>query len=132
MLRQIMGEVRAIIEHFNIRVICVYWDTKFCGIEIFDADDVVDPAWEINVGAGGGTNFDDCWKWLDANLDEHDIDPEAMVFFSDLECSNYPKDDPGMPLIWAQVPSYGNNFQTTYISYLPDYGKHVKVPIYGD
>jgi predicted metal-dependent peptidase len=129
-LKQIMGEVRAIIETFNIRVIVIYWNTRFQGVEIFEPEDVLDPGWVMNAKSGGGTDFTDCWDWLEEHMDEHDIEPEAIVFFSDLECSDYPAYEPDMPVIWAQVPDYYGKFETCYLEYLPGYGSHVKIPIY--
>jgi predicted metal-dependent peptidase len=129
-LRQIMGEVRTIIESFNIRVIVIYWNTGFRGVEIFEPEDVLEPTWVLNAKSGGGTSFEGCWDWLEENVDEYDIEPEAIVFFSDLECSDYPDYEPDMPVIWAQVPDYYGSFDTSYLHYLPDYGSHVKIPIY--
>jgi predicted metal-dependent peptidase len=130
-LAQCAAEIQTIVSAYNIRVIVVYWDTKFRSMEIFDASDVVDPEFSLNIAGRGGTRFSGCWDWMDENLWEHDIDPKAMIFFSDLECSEYPADDPEMPVVWAQLP-YGGHFDECYIEYLPSYGKHVRVPIYGE
>jgi predicted metal-dependent peptidase len=129
-LSQIATEIQTIVSAFSIRVVVVYWDTGFRDIEIFEPTDVLDPEFGLDIKGRGGTGFGDCWDWIDDNQDEFEIDPKAIIFFSDLECSEYPADEPGMPVLWAQVPSYGNRFDTSYIKYLPDYGEHVKVPIY--
>lgn len=129
-LTQIASEIQEIVGSFNIRVIVVYWSTEFKGMEMFDASDVMDPDFKLTAKGRGGTRFGDCWEWLHDHEAEFDIDPKAIIFFSDLECSNYPSDDPGMPVLWAQVPEYDNSFQTHYLQYLPDYGSHVRVPIY--
>jgi predicted metal-dependent peptidase len=128
-LAQIATEIQTIVGTYNIRVVVIYWDTKYRDMEVFDAHDVVDPEFRLNIHGRGGTNFGGCWDWLDENMMDFDIDPKAMVFFSDLECSSYPRESPDMPVIWAQVP-YDGSFQHSYIQYLPDYGKHVKVPVY--
>lgn len=128
MLAQIMAEVRNIIEHFNIRVIVVYWDTKYKGHEIFDPEEVADPSWGLTAKGRGGTSFGDVLDWMDSELDELEVVPEAVIFFSDLECSNYPKDEPELPWLWCQVPD-GGRFNDNYLHHLPDWGRHVRIPI---
>lgn len=129
-LEQICAEVQTIVQQHGVRCIVVYWDTKFQGIEVFEPNDVLDPEWGLNSQGGGGTDFEDCFTWLDENSYDFDFDPKAMVFFSDLECRSYPEEDPGMPLLWCQVPEYDGSFSTYYEDHLPDYGRHVKVPVY--
>ena len=129
-LQQIAREIQTIVGGFNIRVIVVYWSTRFKGMEMFDASDVMEPDFKLTATGRGGTNFSKCWDWIYDHEIEFDIDPKALIFFSDLECSDYPNEDPGLPVLWAQVPGYGNRFITSYLSYLPDYGDRVKVPVY--
>jgi predicted metal-dependent peptidase len=128
-LRQIASEIQTVVGGFNIRVIVVYWSTTFKGMEIFDASDVLEPGFKLTATGRGGTDFTDCWDWMFDNEVEFDLDPKACIFFSDLECSDYPDEDPGMPVLWAHVPC-GNRFITSYLKYLPDYGDRVKVPVY--
>ena len=128
-LSKIMGEIRSIIEEFDIRVIVVYWDTGYRGHEIFDASDVLDPSWTMNTSGRGGTRFYDVWTWLEDNLWELDIDPKGIIFFSDLECRAYPAEEPGLPLIWCQTPDSYGRFEHSYIKHLPDYGKRVLIPV---
>lgn len=129
-LGQTAREIQEIVSEFNIRVVVVYWDTGFRDMEVFEPGDVLDPEFNLSVKGRGGTNFSNCWDWLQENQDDFDINPKAMIFFSDMECSKYPEDYPGMPVIWAQLPAYRNQFITSYLSHLPDYGEHVRVPIY--
>jgi predicted metal-dependent peptidase len=132
-LSMIAAEIQEIVGNFNIRVIVVYWDTSFRGMEIFDATDVMDPAFNLDISGRGGTNFEGCFDWMFDKQYEFDFDPKAMVFFSDMECDQYPEDDPGMPMLWCQVPyCYGGmtSWCDDYLEYVPDYGKLVRVPIY--
>lgn len=129
-LKQIAKEIQTIVAGFNIRVIVVYWSTVFKGMEVFDASDVLEPDFKLSATGRGGTNFNKCWDWIEANRDEIYFDPKAIIFFSDLECSDYPEDDPDVPVLWAHVPGYRNSYITSYLKYLPDYGKRVKVPVY--
>jgi predicted metal-dependent peptidase len=129
-LAQIMAEVRKIISTFHIRVVVVYWDTDFKGIEIFDESDVLDPNWKLDVTGRGGTIFSDVLNWMDNNLADLEVDPEAVVFFSDLECSRYPDGEPDLPWLWAQVPDYNGNFEHSYLKYKPEWGTHVTIPVF--
>jgi predicted metal-dependent peptidase len=129
-LEQMMAEIRVIIEQFHIRVIVVYWDTGFKAVEIFDESDVLAPDWGLHVKGGGGTDFTDVLDWMDENLADLDVDPKAVIFFTDMECRRYPVDsEPDLPWIWAHVPS-GSNFETGYLQYKPDWGRYIKIPIF--
>jgi hypothetical protein len=102
----------------------------FQGMEIFDEDDVLDPTWKLSIKGRGGTDFTHCWDWMDDNLYELEVEPKAIVFFSDLECRSYPREEPELPLLWCQTPDRGNNFEHGFIVYLPSWGKRVLIPIY--
>ena len=129
-LQKIAGEAKEIVEGFNVRVVMVYWDTGYKAMEIFEPSDVLDPEWKLSIKGRGGTNFSQCWNWMEENQYDLEIDPKAIIFFSDLECSSYPENDPNLPLIWCQVPDCRNSFDHSYIKYLPEYGKHVTIPVY--
>ena len=130
-LSQAAVEIQTIVASYNIRVVVVFWDTKFRSMEVFDTTDVIDPEFKLSISGRGGTDFAGCWEWLYENMEDFEIDPKAMVFFSDMECDSYPDEEPGMPVIWAHLPSYGNNtFITSYLDHLPEYGNLVRVPIY--
>jgi predicted metal-dependent peptidase len=125
-LAQIMAEVRNIIEQFTVRVIVVYWNTQYTHHEEFEPEDIFDPGWSLNASPGGGTNFAKCWDWLD---EQDEIDPEGIVFFTDFECEDWPMEDPGVPVIWAQVPDYNGRYTRSYDNYMPEYGSRVIIPL---
>ncbi|MBW2645182.1 MAG: hypothetical protein JRE23_03200 [Deltaproteobacteria bacterium] len=124
-LAQIMAESRNIIETFQVRVIIVYWNTRYTHHEEFMPEDIFQHDWCLNVASGGGTNFAKCWDWLDT---QDEIDPKGIVFFTDFECSDWPQEDPGIPVIWAQVPDYSGQYTRRYDSYVPEYGARVLIP----
>lgn len=126
-LSQIASEIQDIVANYRIRVVVVYWDTAFRGFEVFDSGDVLDCSFRLEVAGRGGTNFSGCWDWLNKNTDTLDINPKAILFFSDFECLRYPLDGPDVPVLWAHVPT-GLIYRTNYLNYLPKYGKLVKVP----
>ena len=123
-LAQIMAEARSIIEQFNVRVIVVYWNTKYVYHEEFLPEDILDPDFSLDASGHGGTNFTEVWSWID---EQDDIVPEGIVFFTDIETSNWPVNDPGVPVIWAQVSNSGS-YSDSYHKYMPDYGSRVKIP----
>jgi predicted metal-dependent peptidase len=127
-LTQIMAEVRSIIELFKVRVICVYWNTEYTHHEEFLPEDILSADWGLEVESGGGTNFANCWDWLD---EQDEIDPEGIVFFTDFECRDWPMEDPGVPVIWAQVPGFNGSYIRHYDSYMPEYGSRVTIPRVG-
>jgi predicted metal-dependent peptidase len=88
-LEQICAEVQIIVQSFMVRCIVVYWDTKYQGMEVFEPSDVLEPEWGLDTAGHGGTDFEDCFDWMEENMYDFDFDPKAMVFFSDLECSSY-------------------------------------------
>jgi predicted metal-dependent peptidase len=129
-LARIMANVREIISSFNVRVIMVYWDTEYRGTEVFYPDDILEPTWKLNYKGGGGTDFDDVVDWMVDSLDEYDFDPKAVVFFTDTETDRWPDEDPNLPWVWAQVPGYNNHFTSNYYKYMPEWGEHVRVPVF--
>lgn len=127
---QIKSEIRHILDQFSIRVIVVYWDTEFQGMEVFEPEDIFDPGWDLNIKGRGGTDFTDVLDWLEENQYEFDFDPKAVIFFTDLECSNYPDGQPDLPWLWVQLPGSGGSFNNHYTHYMPDWGTHVKCHVY--
>ena len=57
-------------------------------------DDLPD---EIVVKGRGGTDFRPGFEWLD----EHGIQPGVCLYFTDMECSDYPEAEPGFPVAWV-------------------------------
>ena len=127
-LSQIMAEIRVIVSSYNIRVVVIYWDTEFKGMEVFEAVDVLSPDFKLNIHGRGGTTFTDCWEKLD-DLDDINGDPKGIVFFTDNECRRWPKDEPDCPVVWCQVPDDSGRFNDSYNQYMPEYGSKVRIPI---
>lgn len=128
MLAQIMAEVRNIIDSFHVRVIVVYWNTKYQFHEEFLPADILDPSWSLAGKGGGGTRFNKAWDWMHEQVD---IDPKGIVFFTDYESTQWPMEDPGVPVIWAQVADRTYGHTRAYDSYMPEYGSRVKIPKVG-
>lgn len=126
-LEQIMAEIREIVSGFNVRVIVVYWNTEYKGHEEFYPEDVMNPNFKLNATGSGGTSFKGCWDWIDT---QDEIDPRGIVFFTDCETRAWPVEEPDCPVIWAQVPDSRGNYESKYIGSMPDYGSHVRIPVF--
>ena len=57
-------------------------------------DDLPD---EIALKGRGGTDFRPGFEWLD----EQGIQPAVCLYFTDMECSDYPDAEPSFPTIWV-------------------------------
>jgi len=102
-LEQFAGEISSILEEYNdITIRVIYCDTKVAHTEEFHSSDL--PI-NLKLHGGGGTNFKPPFDWVRKNLDET---PTCLLYFTDLECSSYPK-DPGYPTIWIWTKTRWTN-----------------------
>ena len=85
-LRLFEAEVRSILDGQRPqRVYVLYFDATVQKVEVFEAGQRV----SLNPVGGGGTEFGPCFEWLD----EHGIQPQALVFLTDLYGS-FPRSAP--------------------------------------
>jgi predicted metal-dependent peptidase len=129
MLGMIATNLKALSDTFNLRLLVVYWDTKYQSHQLFDLGDEL----HLEAKGRGGTNFRKCWDWLhDEGVDvrdEFDIDPKCIIFFTDCQCYDWPQDDPDVPVVWCHVPDSHGRYSDSYVKYIPDhYGRTIKVP----
>ena len=61
-------------------------------------DDLPD---EIAIKGRGGTDFRPGFAWLD----EQGIQPGVCLYFTDMECSDYPEAEPAFPTVWVNYSS---------------------------
>jgi predicted metal-dependent peptidase len=89
------AEVRSILEGQQPeRVHVLYFDSQVQKVEIYEAGQPV----HLNPVGGGGTEFGPCFDWLD----EHGIQPQTLVFLTDLYGS-FPLSTPAYPVLWAST-----------------------------
>jgi predicted metal-dependent peptidase len=72
----------------------VYFDSEVCHYDSFGPDDEL----VVKAHGGGGTKFSPVFRYLE----EHDIDPVACVFLTDLECSDFGP-APAYPVLWMST-----------------------------
>lgn len=91
------AEVRSILEGQRPeRVHVLYFDTEVHKVETYEAGQPV----QLNPVGGGGTEFGPCFEWLD----EHGIQPQILIFLTDLYGS-FPQSAPAYPVLWASTGS---------------------------
>lgn len=102
-LKQIMAEIRRILEIFMCRVIVLYVDDQVQGFEEFEGHSVRAGNFTLNAQGNGGTKFAPAFEWFENN---HEIDPAAIIYFTDLQCptSEWEKlKEPEVPMIWGHI-----------------------------
>ncbi len=87
-LREIAAEIRP------QRVFVLQVDAALRDAAEYSADDLPE---EITLKGRGGTDFRPGFEWLD----EQGIQPSVCLYFTDMECSSYPKAEPVFPVIWV-------------------------------
>jgi predicted metal-dependent peptidase len=97
LLRLFEAEVCLILEGQRPQCVHVlYFDTEVHKVETYQAGEQV----HLNPVGGGGTDFGPCFDWLD----EHGIQPQTLVFLTDLY-GTFPESAPYYPVLWASTGS---------------------------
>jgi len=92
-LDQFTAEIRCVKEDHNpTKIHVLYFDTVVSHYETYGPDDELD----IRPHGGGGTAFAPCFEYLL----EHDINPVACVFLTDLYCYDF-GEAPACPVLWV-------------------------------
>jgi len=92
-LSQFAAEIRTVKEDHKPRKIhLIYFDSKVCHYEKFEQDDEL----HVEPHGGGGTAFSPVIDYME----EHNIEPVACVFLTDLYCSDF-GDAPRYPVLWV-------------------------------
>ncbi|QJB56941.1 VWA-like domain-containing protein [Pseudodesulfovibrio sp. zrk46] len=99
-MNQFAAEVSGILEAFDTTIHVVYCDSEVKGADTFGRCDL---PLELSPEGGGGTDFRPVFSWVE----QEGVDPACLVYLSDLECLNYPEQEPEYPVLWAQVGQGG-------------------------
>jgi len=95
MLSQFAAEASSILSEIKPEKIhVVYCDTKVGSSEEFLPSEL---PLELHPTGGGGTRFSPVFRWVEDN----GIQPECLVYLTDLQCRDYAKHTPEYPVLWA-------------------------------
>ena len=97
-LREVASEIRP------ESVVVLQVDAALQDAAEYAPDDLPD---EIALKGRGGTDFRPGFEWLD----EQGIQPAVCLYFTDMECSDYPEAEPPFPVIfcnWSDPPEDWN------------------------
>ena len=108
-LREVAAEIRP------ETVIVLQVDTILQDVAEYAADDLPE---EIAIKGRGGTDFRPGFAWLD----EQGIQPGVCLYFTDMECSDYPEAEPPFPTIWVD---YGD--EASPWRHPAPWGEHIRI-----
>ena len=108
-LREVAAEIRP------ERVIVLQVDTVLQDVAEYAADDLPD---EIAVKGRGGTDYRPGFAWLDAQ----GIEPGVCLYFTDMECSDYPETEPAFPVLLCD---YGD--EASPWRHPAPWGEHIRI-----
>ena len=108
-LREVAAEIRP------ESVIVLQVDTVLQDVADYAADDLPD---EIAAKGRGGTDYRPGFAWLD----EQGIEPGVCLYFTDMECSDYPETEPAFPVLFCD---YGDE-ESPWRHPAP-WGEHIRI-----
>lgn len=95
-----LAELRAITEEFQPEsVTIIQCDATVQRVDTYERGEVIDV---LPVKGRGGTLVTPVFKYIE----DHDLNPETFIYFSDMEVGDFPKTQPPYPVLW--VNSDGN------------------------
>lgn len=93
-LNNFCEKINCLKSQYNFRCTVVYCDTQIYNPKEFQAEeDIV-----FNPRGGGGTRFTPVFEYVEDHLLEKNI--VGLVYFTDLECNDYPGYEPQYPVLW--------------------------------
>lgn len=116
---EFLTELASVMEETNPeRVIALCWDTRCTWEEEYDefTDNTAEALMEkiAEMGAGGGTCFTDCFKYLE---ERYQTTPQVAIVITDMEFFGEWPEDPGYPVLWVSttdiVGPYGETIHLT-------------------
>ena len=88
-----IGEMKSLMEMFDLTLTVIVADNQ---IQSVTEDITADEICQIKIKGFGGTDFKPAFEWVEKN----GIDPNLLLYFTDLECNSFPV-DPMYPVVWC-------------------------------
>ena len=95
----VWSEIRDLAETMNPeKLIVIQCDTEVTDISEYEPSDLPET---LDAKGRGGTDFRPAF----AAIEDLDTPPAVVLYFTDLECWNYPKHAPDSPVVWIVQPT---------------------------
>ena len=92
-LNEIASEFNSIRTVHRMKIVAIFCDASVQNVQEFEESDVA----LLKPKGGGGTNFSPVFK----KVEEMDVEPVCLVYFTDGECDDFPKYEPEYPVLWG-------------------------------
>lgn len=97
---QALGELNNITSELNPEMVTViYCDSVVQRVAVYEDGETIE---SLDVKGRGGTCVTPVFDWIAEN---HHDDIDYMIYFSDMEVNDIPKDPPPYPVIWVNTDS---------------------------
>jgi predicted metal-dependent peptidase len=103
------AEMQDICNTFGIGFTVIFVDYKVANVQEFEKDEPLN----LKPKGGGGTDFIPGFDYIE----ENDLQPKAVVYFTDGQCSSFPE-APDYPVLWAQ---------NSGVKFNPPFGEVIKL-----
>lgn len=90
---QFAGELQDVANEMRNSIKVIYVDTQVQGVQEIEPDENI----KLEIQGRGGTKFSPGFNYID----DEDLQPKAVVYLTDGDCSEYPKTNPDYPVLWA-------------------------------
>ena len=114
LLEAFCGELSGVLESYDTILTVLFHDTRVQSARSFTRQDL---PLRLSPTGGGGTDY----RPVTAYIEENDLEPTCLIWFTDLECSRFPEEPP-FPVLWlaaqpnGTTPPFG---ETAYLKESP-------------
>ena len=98
LLEMFCTELSGILESYDTLLTVLFHDTRVQSVQTFTRQNL---PLRLAPAGGGGTDY----RPVTAYIEENDLAPTCMIWFTDLECDRFPE-EPAFPVLWlAEQPN---------------------------